>query len=107
MKRKLRKSLLILFACITCLFVFSIDSYAIETGDAAIVASGKAGESLTWSLDENGHFVLSGTGDYTIETEVDDWGDELKILPWSSYTYDIVTAEVNVKDITDMSYMFK
>lgn len=65
--------------------------------DAEILYSGKDGD-LNWSIDSNGLLTISGVGD---------WGSETGVMPeWSNYSDKIISASVNVKDITNTSYMF-
>lgn len=65
--------------------------------DAEILYSGKDGD-LNWSIDSNGLLTISGVGD---------WGSEDGVMPkWSNYNDKIISASVNVKDITNTSCMF-
>lgn len=65
--------------------------------DAEILYSGKDGD-LNWSIDSNGLLTISGVGD---------WGSEDGVMPkWSNYNDKIISASVNVKDITNTSSMF-
>ncbi len=65
--------------------------------DAEILYSGKDGD-LNWSIDSNGLLTISGVGD---------WGSEDGVMPkWSNYSDKIISASVNVKDITNTSSMF-
>lgn len=65
--------------------------------DVEILYSGKDGD-LNWSIDSNGLLTISGVGD---------WGSEDGVMPkWSNYSDKIISASVNVKDITNTSSMF-
>lgn len=65
--------------------------------DVEILYSGKDGD-LNWSIDSNGLLIISGVGD---------WGSEDGVMPkWSNYSDKIISASVNVKDITNTSSMF-
>ncbi len=56
---------------------------------AAVIASGSCGESLTWTLDENGLLTVSGTGamaDYACNGR--------STAPWSGYWEEIITVVI-------------
>lgn len=63
-----------------------------------VVASGKCGEYLTWTLYDNGELVISGTG------EMDEF--ENGVAPWSDYASDIekLAVENGVKNIADNAF---
>lgn len=60
------------------------------------IASGTDG-NITWVIDAGGKLTVSGTGDFTVG------GDE---KPWSSYRDQIVSAEVNVTGMTNVTGLF-
>ena len=65
-----------------------------ETPSLVPIASGKCGDNLTWSLEENGHLTISGTG-------------KIKSSPWkSSYSDSIlyVTVEEGVTGICENAF---
>ena len=68
------------------------------TGGDGEVHSGKSGD-INWEIDEKGHLTVSGTGDLYFDEETWEYDD------WSEYTDIIVSAEFNVKGMTDI-YLF-
>lgn len=66
---------------------------------SAIMASGKCGKNLTWSVDNNRTLIISGTGDmYNYEYT---WND-LRLVstaPWSSYNVKSVITQLGVTSI--------
>ena len=86
MKRKFIVPTLVLFVL---LFLLTTNVFAAET--ATVVASGKCGANLTWSLDDAGTLTISGTGameDYNLSSRPDEnvpapWYDQrdgIKVL---------------------------
>lgn len=70
------------------------------------------GESgnLEWSIDTAGKFVLTGTGDYTVDTLTtsmmgDHWMESAPL--WYLLGSEIKTAEINVNNITNLSNLFR
>ncbi|MBQ8198586.1 MAG: BspA family leucine-rich repeat surface protein, partial [Lachnospiraceae bacterium] len=70
---------------------------------ATVVYSGIDGD-LSWSIDAEGHLTISGTGDYENRDYYRDYYTEE--LGWLAYKSEILSATVNVSEITDTSYMF-
>lgn len=66
-----------------------------EAASGDDIASGKSGD-ITWVIDKDGKLTVTGTGDF------DSYG-----VPWIGHENSIKTAEINVTDITDLSYMFR
>lgn len=91
MKRFLKGKKLIgsIFVCLT---LFMVISFGVKASD--IQHSGKSGE-LKWTIDTNGHFILTGNGDY-------DTGNR----NWEQYKSEIKTAEVNASNITNLDSLF-
>ncbi|MBD5502473.1 MAG: BspA family leucine-rich repeat surface protein [Lachnospiraceae bacterium] len=56
-------------------------------------------ENITWIIDRNGKLTVNGIGEFSDRYEEDR-------APWYAYRKFIKTAEINVTDITDVSYMF-
>lgn len=65
-------------------------------------ASGKKG-NITWSIDKNGKLVIKGSGDFISEDNDKDPAEE---IPWYGYRYDVVTAEVDLKEVKSLAFMF-
>lgn len=89
--KTLLKFTILLCSAFTLLFAFSIAASASE--------SGSCGESLSWELDDNGHFTISGEGamiDYSSKTSV----------PWYDFRTSIVsvTIESGVTSIGDHAF---
>ena len=64
----------------------------IPKGD--VLATGEAGESVTWSFYSDGTLVISGTGpmeDYTYDV----WGGTIDDVPWGDYCDQIYTVILN------------
>ncbi len=70
---------------------------AAESGDEFTGASGVS-QDLDWSIDENGHLKVSGEGEFSEGPG--------KMPKWLAYKDYIVTAEIDVANIKNMSYMF-
>ena len=68
---------------------------------ATIEHSGTSG-SLEWSIDSDGVFRLSGSGDYKLE-KIENGGME---PAWYSYRNEIKEAIIDVKNITSLENMF-
>lgn len=71
------------------------DELITYTGD---IANGVSG-NITWVINADGKLTLNGTGDL-------DGVVGPKDIPWGSYLESITSAEVNVTDMTTMSYLF-
>ena len=56
-------------------------------------------ENITWIIDRNGKLTVNGIGEFSDRYEEDR-------APWYAYRKFIKSAEINVTDITDVSYMF-
>ena len=52
--------------------------------------------NLEWSINSKGHLLVEGTGDYTYNSS----------SAWWRYRSSIKTAEINVTDITNLSFLF-
>jgi len=72
--------------------------FTANESDAEILYSGTSGD-LEWSIDSDGLFTLSGTGDYKISTSTG-------CPPWYSYRDYIKSSVVTVSEITSTRYMF-
>lgn len=68
-----------------------------QISHAKILYEGKSND-LTWSIDENGKLLVEGTGDYE--------SNYRGAPPWEKYSWDIITAEINITGITNISSMF-
>lgn len=91
-KRKFWKGIAILMTLLLCVGSVSWNELAVKA--ATTVYSGTDG-ALTWSIDNDGHLLVEGTGDYG------------SLQPkWISYSEYIKTATVKVKGITGMQYFF-
>ena len=69
------------------------------------IASGsyaENGSDVSWVIDKDGKLTVTGTGDFA---ESGRSREDTKI-PWKSYQNRILSAEINVKGMTDASYMF-
>ncbi len=67
------------------------------------IASGIVDEEygqITWVIDADGKLTVEGTGDAAPS-------EEMRRMPWSNYSGQILSAEINVKGMTDASRMFK
>ena len=86
MKKTLKKVLAIILAL---LMLTSVASVALATTD---IASGTAGEGVTWVLDSDGTLTISGTGKIEVE-----WYNP----PWETYNDSIlnVVIEEGIKDV--------
>lgn len=62
------------------------------------IAGGKY-KNITWEIDLNGKLSVEGTGEFSDSTETDR-------APWSEYRRSVISAEINVSDMKDASYMF-
>ncbi|MDE7133426.1 MAG: BspA family leucine-rich repeat surface protein [Lachnospiraceae bacterium] len=58
--------------------------------------------AITWVIDVDGKLTVDGTGDFSD----DDGYFNQERAPWYDYADDIISAEVNVTDMTNASYMF-
>ena len=58
-----------------------------------IIASGKDG-NITWVIDGNGKLTVEGSGDFSSK------------FGWASYREQIISAELNISDMTDGSDLF-
>ena len=66
-------------------------------------------ENITWTIDKNGKLTVEGTGNFAPPMTKDEEGyyeyaDDR--APWYNYSSYIKSAEINVKGMTDASYMF-
>ncbi len=67
------------------------------------IASGIVDEEygqITWVIDADGKLTVEGTGDAAPS-------EETRRMPWSNYSGQILSAEINVKGMMDASRMFK
>lgn len=81
MNLRLKRFLSILLATVLVLTMLPVSAFA-ETAETTYPVTGSCGESLAWSLDENGTLTISGTGemaDYTAD------GSQ----PWAGYSAQI------------------
>ncbi|MBD5508484.1 MAG: BspA family leucine-rich repeat surface protein [Lachnospiraceae bacterium] len=77
------------------------DVNSVMAASAGDIASGTSND-ISWVIDKNGKLTVSGTGDF--ERTKNSFGDELP--PWYNKRSTIKSAVVDVKDMTDLSYMF-
>jgi surface protein len=63
--------------------------------DEVNIAQGTYGD-ITWVIDKDGKLTVNGTGECVVD------GEAL----WSEYSYDIMSAEINVTGITNASNLF-
>ena len=61
------------------------------------IAGGVDGD-ITWRIDADGKLTLNGTGDYSR-------GEYDYETPWHLYSKEIISAEVNIVNMTDASFM--
>ncbi len=80
------------------LYAVGESNAAEESGD--FIASG-AYEDITWVIDKDGNLTIEGTGEFAAVENT-----SVSRAPWSDYYESIKTATVNVKGLTDASYMF-
>lgn len=64
------------------------------------IASGYYGD-INWSIDANGKLVVKGTGEFKEKGAFN-----YNYVPWYSCREEIKSAEINITDITDTSFMF-
>lgn len=76
------------------------------SGTSEIMAKGTYNKT-TWTLYNNGLLVVEGTGDYQKSDKRynGSWGNERS--PWYKYAQFITNAQVNLKNVTDLSWMFQ
>ena len=88
---------------ILCLLVSVVMPANIQSASAesTIIHSGTSG-SLEWSIDSEGVFRLSGSGDYDYEII----NNIVQPPIWCSYSDEIKKAIVNVKNISSLRYLF-
>lgn len=105
MKNATKKLILIIFS-IVMLIGMAVPALAVEEADDApaepvgIVAQGKAGEKIDWTLDENGVLYLDGEGEmYSY--------DEYTSSPWYEYRDDVTSAVIGDGITTIGSWAFK
>lgn len=75
--KKMRVILCIMFLMLVMNFGNSVNAQEVSE-----VASGKCGEDIVWSLDDNGLLAISGSGkmyDYGVSTDFKHWGDDKKV----------------------------
>ena len=75
-----------------------------EVSDADI-ASGSY-EDITWVIDANGKLTVEGTGNFAETFEPGSFESYYRKAPWYKYRTEIKSANVDVSDMTDTSYMF-
>ena len=66
-----------------CVFFLPLEIHAVEP---TIVASGSCGESVTWTLDDQGLLMISGTG------AMSDFSSQA--APWAEYCADIYSIRI-------------
>ncbi len=69
-----------------------------ETASPSIIADGKCGDNLTWTLDDNGTFAVSGTGDmwdYDLVVSPLSRSSDVYTRPWQNYCDKIIAVEIN------------
>ncbi len=82
--KRTRSHIFCLLLCLTLLAVLLPGVFSLSTEAAEIVNSGTCGENLTWTLDDEGTLIISGTGEMK-DYEDDDcnifprpWGTDIK-----------------------------
>lgn len=70
-----------------------------DSGVQAVVAEGKCGENIKWTLDDNGSLVFSGEGD------MDNWASA-EDTPWAEYTSLIRTVSMSEEITSIGDYAF-
>ena len=63
MKKKIRGLLMLVIFCLLIILSVNGNVLAAETEEAVVVAEGTCGESLFWSLEEDGRLYIYGTGE--------------------------------------------
>lgn len=62
----------------------------------SIIADGKCGENLTWTLDDNGTLTVSGTGDmWNYDYAIPEWSSDIKKKPGENYRDKITAIYIN------------
>lgn len=107
MKNKLRKKYLLKIFVLVLLFTIKTVGFKpmvanAASGDFSGVTNQKSGD-LDWSITSEGHLTISGTGDYVKDAP---YSAYTSYPSWFAYKDNILTAEVSVTGITDMSHMF-
>ncbi len=70
----------------------------IPAAQAGDIASGADGD-ITWVIDADGKLTISGTGDFSLRPDNNNY-------LWNNYLLQITSAEVNLTGMTDASRMF-
>jgi len=65
------------------------------------IASGSY-ENVRWRIDNNGKLIVEGTGDFADSK----YAYSADRVPWSAYKTFIKSAEINLKDVVNTSFMF-
>ncbi|MBQ4154111.1 MAG: leucine-rich repeat protein [Clostridia bacterium] len=72
----------ILLVVVMLLSMLPINAFA-QTSEGEVITSGSCGDNLSWTLDENGLLVISGTGDMA------NWNFWDVSAPWLNYSEQI------------------
>ncbi len=67
------------------------------------IASGTY-ENITWVIDKDGKLTVTGTGEFAVHNP--EFNSPSWRAPWAEFRESILSAEVSIKHITDLSYMF-
>lgn len=59
-------------------------------------------ENVKWRIDNNGKLTVEGTGDFADSK----YAYSSDRVPWSAYKGSITSAEINLKDVVNTSFMF-
>lgn len=76
------------------------DSEEITDSD---IASGRYGD-IVWVINKDGKLTVTGTGEFAEDSYIGESPDYR--APWSKYAESIISAEVSVKNIKNLSYIF-
>ena len=105
------------------IFAYSVSENAAEAEtqikSAAIVEEGTCGSSLTWTLDEEGCMIVSGTGDYDyfsrpwvnsnvkkVVLNINGITSTQKMFRGCWFLKEIDVSNMDTSNVTDMSHMF-
>lgn len=67
------------------------------------IASGKYGD-ISWRINTKGKLTVTGSGEFAEVYNIG--GGQDYRAPWSKYAESIISAEISIKNITNLSYMF-
>lgn len=83
---------------------FTFPQNSVELFGRKNIAGGLSGK-VNWFIDENGHLLISGNGNWEKEDFVNDDAQIEQHAPWWKYREQIFSAEIKLTDTTDASEM--